>query len=290
MSSDLPNTLVMEAPAKLNLFLRVLGPRDDGFHEIETAIVPLGLADRLHVHAFSDLARFRTLSLALEVTGDEHLVRGVPVDESNLALRAAAALAERTAPRGFAELTLEKRIPVAAGLGGGSSDAAATLTALNRLWKCGLSQTELLGIAAEVGSDVPALMLGGPALARGRGEIVEPIAVPPLRWGLIPQPFGVRTSDAFGWWDDDGGPTGPDPRSSIQALAGGDPPSIPSILHNDLEESVARRHPEVAEARLRLLEGGAVATVMCGSGPTVAGLLPAEGDWELSGALEVWSG
>ena len=146
---------------KVNLFLRVVGRREDGYHDLDSLIVPVDLADRLEIHAAADPAEFHALSLSLEVIGDESLVRGVPADDSNLVLRAAAALAERTETRGFADITLEKRVPAAGGLGGGSADAAAALRALNDLWACGLDQDELLAVAAQVGSDLPALMVGG---------------------------------------------------------------------------------------------------------------------------------
>ncbi len=137
------NTVELQARAKLNPFLRVLGRRDDGYHELETLILPVSLADGVRVHAYADPSMFRTLSLSLDVTGEPHLTRGVPVDETNLAMRAAAALAEAVGPRGFAEIMLEKRIPHAAGLGGGSADAAAVLRALDGLWGAALDVGEL---------------------------------------------------------------------------------------------------------------------------------------------------
>src|SRR5213593_1413348 len=145
---SLPNTLEVDAPAKVNLSLRVLGRRPDGFHDIQSLIAPVTLADRLVVHGHADPSAFRTLSLALEITGSRELTRGVPADESNLILRSATALAAHTEVRGFAEFVLDKRIPTAAGLGGGSSDAAAALSALNRLWGCDLDGGTLAAIGA----------------------------------------------------------------------------------------------------------------------------------------------
>jgi 4-diphosphocytidyl-2-C-methyl-D-erythritol kinase len=251
-----PNTLVLEAPAKINVFLRVLGRRGDGFHDIETLVVPISLADRLRVHAHADPTEFRTLSVSLAVTGDGDLVRHVPADESNLVVRAATALAQRATVRGFADFELEKRIPVAAGLGGGSSDAAAALTALNDLWGCALERSVLREIAARIGSDVPAMLEGGPVLVTGRGEHVEPHPPVALDLILVPFDFGIKTADAYRWWDEDGGPKSPD----------GPHP-------NDLEEPVMRRHPRIRDAKELLLQGGATTAFMCGSGPTVAGVL-----------------
>ena len=177
------------APAKVNLFLRVLGRRPDGFHEIETAVLPISLADRLEVIAEAG----PDLELSLELSGTAELVDGVPGDRTNLVVRAAAALAERSGVRGSAAIRLEKRVPSAAGLGGGSADAAATLRSLNDLWSCGLDDDALREVAATVGSDVPALLGPGPWLARGRGERVEPIHARPLQWCLVTAAFGVRT-------------------------------------------------------------------------------------------------
>jgi 4-diphosphocytidyl-2-C-methyl-D-erythritol kinase len=285
---QLPDTRVVEAPAKLNPVLRVLGRRDDGYHDIETVILPISLADRIEVHAYSGPGEFRTLSLSLDVSGDPALIRAVPRDETNLVLRAAAALARHQGITGFAEIVLDKRVPAAAGLGGGSADAAATLHALNDLWGCGLSADELRGIGAGVGSDVPALVTGGPVLARGRGELVERISMPPFRWSLVTFPFGVRTSESFGWWDEDGGPTGPDP-ARLLAAAGEDVNAVGRLLSNDLEEPMLRRHPEVREARDRLLSEGAAGVVMCGSGPTLAALMPEDRSIQAGSGMDVTS-
>ncbi len=270
----MPTTTAI-APAKINLFLRVLGRRDDGFHDLESLIVrialPVALADRLEIHADAD-PDFTTLSFSLDVGGDPSLARGVPVDESNLVLKAAKALAERTGTRGFADIRLEKRIPSAAGLGGGSSDAAATLRALNELWGLRLDARNLSEVAAEVGSDVPAMLWGAPVLVGGRGERISPAKVGGHRWALVTFDFGVSTRDAFGWWDQDGGTTGPDPGRLIEALAGA-PRAFARLLFNDLETPVIRRYPSVGEAKAALLREGAAAALMCGSGPSMAGLL-----------------
>jgi 4-diphosphocytidyl-2-C-methyl-D-erythritol kinase len=276
-----PNTVEVLAFAKLNLCLRVVGRRDDGFHDLETVVVPISLADRLRVHAFADATAFRTLSLALDVAGDRALTRGVPVDETNLVLRAATAMAEAEGVRGFAEFVLTKHVPPAAGLGGGSADAAATLRALNDLWGLGLGGGALSDIGATVGSDVPALLAGGPVMARGRGERVErmPGAVP-MDWAIVTFAVGVSTAEAFAWWDEDGGPSGPDPGPLLAALAGGDEDRIGGLLFNDLDGPVSRRRPDVAQAKRLLIDGGAVGAVLCGSGPSVAGLLARAGGLE----------
>lgn len=274
MSPQLSDTVEVEARAKVNLFLRVLGRRDDGYHDLETLIVPIELADNLQIHAHADAAELRTLALSLEVTGDPQLVRGVPLDESNLVMRAAHSLSRAVGVRGFADITLKKRVPAAAGLGGGSSDAAATLRALNDLWGCRLDDLSLAEVGLSVGSDVPALLEGGPAVARGRGEGIEPAQVPRLELLLVTFPFGVSTADAFQWWDEDGEHSGPDPEASLAAAREGDLEVLGELLFNDLEGPVLRRHPAIGEAKEKLLEAGAAGVVMCGSGPSLAVLIP----------------
>src|SRR6266542_2100729 len=285
-----PSTLRIDANAKINLTLRVIGHRPDGYHELETLMVPISLADRLDVHADADPKRFRTLSLSLEVTGQADLIRDVPLGETNLVLAAARALAEHVEARGFAHILLEKRVPSAAGLGGGSADAAATLRALNRLWRCGLDTKALARIGAGVGSDVPALVAGQAAVAQGRGEFVRPVEAASFEWVLRIFPFGVRTADAFRWWDEDGCPSGRgDPAAVIEPVRSSDVNALGRALFNDLEEPVVRRYPEIREAKEVLVAHGAAGAVMCGSGPTVAALLPEEADVSLRGTIRVGS-
>ena len=281
--------LVVPAPAKVNLSLRVLGRRPDGFHELDTVIVPIDLADTVEVHAIADPGAFRTLSLSLQVEGDPARTLGVPLDESNLALRAAKALADRVDARGFAEITLHKRIPPAAGLGGGSADAAAVLRALDTLWGTGLDPQELSQVAAEVGSDVPALLEGRAVRARGRGERIEPVDLPPARWVLVIFGFGVSTAEAYAWWDADtgtrvsgAGSADGEHDTAVAApdladpdLADPGPLGLGGRMVNDLEGPVIRRHPIIGVAKAVLLSAGCIAAVMSGSGPTVVGLLPA---------------
>ncbi|HZA27313.1 MAG TPA: 4-(cytidine 5'-diphospho)-2-C-methyl-D-erythritol kinase [Actinomycetota bacterium] len=251
------------APAKLNPFLRVLGRRADGFHEIETLIQPVTVADGLEARPAGD-------GLDLLVVGE--YADAVPRGEDNLALRAARALAKEANVADGARLILVKRIPVAAGLGGGSADAAATLRALDIVWNCRLGADRLVKLAAGVGSDVPALVGGGPVLARGKGETVEPVKVMRTWWALMKASFPIRAEDAYRWWDEYGGPVGRDPAPLLAALQGEDPTVAGPLLFNDLEGPVSAKHPQIRAARSALLEAGALGAVMCGSGPTVAGL------------------
>ncbi|HJP65706.1 MAG TPA: 4-(cytidine 5'-diphospho)-2-C-methyl-D-erythritol kinase [Actinomycetota bacterium] len=266
--TDPANTVRVAAPAKINVFLRVVGRRGDGFHDLQSVVLPISLTDQLEIHAVGDPTQFRTLSLSLEMSGD---VVGVPADESNLVIRAAKALADRAGIRGFAEIALDKRIPAAAGLGGGSSDAAATLVALNEVWDAGLSPSELGDVAAEVGSDVPALLRPAPRLIEGRGERTSDVEAASLRWAVVTFDFGVSTADAFGWWDEDGKPTGPAIEERLPALRG-DATSLGGHLFNDLEDPVVGRHPAIGEVK-RVLTDAGIPNVMSGSGPTVVGLV-----------------
>jgi len=232
-----------EAHAKINVYLKVLGRRADGYHDIETLILPVSLADTLTVRFDAELR--------LTVKGER--ADAVPVDDTNLVMRAARALAGRAGIDLGADIEVEKRIPVGAGLGGGSADAAAALHALNELWACELDRTVLLDLAAGIGSDVPALVHGGAVKVRGRGEIVEPAPdVGVAGWFvLVPLSFQVSVADAYRWWDEEG-----------RASDG---------LANDLEGPVARHFPAVSDALRRLEELGADRVRMSGSGPTVVG-------------------
>ncbi|MEX2458475.1 MAG: 4-(cytidine 5'-diphospho)-2-C-methyl-D-erythritol kinase [Actinomycetota bacterium] len=250
------------AHAKVNPFLRVIGRRPDGFHEVETLVHPIDLADDLTVRQVPN-------GFVLRVEGE--LAASVPAGPENLVVRAAAAMRAACGAGSGAEIVLVKRIPVAAGLGGGSADAAAVIDALGELWGC----ADVAGrVAASIGSDVPALLAETPVLARGRGELVEPAEVAPCRWRVIPAGFGITAAQAYGWWDEDGGHTGPDPAPLLAALAAGDLEAAGPRLFNDLEEPILRRHPELQEAKARLLAEGAFGAVISGSGPSVAGLYP----------------
>ena len=252
-----------EAHAKINVFLRVLGRRDDGYHELESLVLPISLADHITVRPAD--------RLTVSVKGAEQLSDAVPAGGLNLALVAALALGD-ACEGGGAAIEIDKRIPVAAGLGGGSADAAAALSALNELWGCDLAADTLIEIGARIGSDVPALLAGEPVLMHGRGELLAPATVAPTSWVVVPFAFGVRSPDAYRWWDEGGFPSGPDPEPLLAAAAAGDAATLGALLFDDLEVPVSARHPEIAEAKQALLAAGALGAVMSGSGSSVAGL------------------
>jgi 4-diphosphocytidyl-2-C-methyl-D-erythritol kinase len=180
----------LRAPAKVNLQLRVHGRRPDGFHEIETLMVPISLADEITVETFA--------GSAVRVSCDDPTV---PADEKNLAATAAREYSRHTGLQFGAQIGIRKRIPTGAGLAGGSSDAAAVLVALDTIFETRLGVDGLEKVAAKVGSDVPFFIRGLPALCRGRGEIIEPFHVPErLRLLLLKPPFGVETPWAYKSW------------------------------------------------------------------------------------------
>ena len=256
-------SVTLRAHAKLNVFLRVLGRRDDGYHDIQTAIIPLELHDVVTVEEGD--------TLEVVVTGDaaEALADSGGDSLAGRAAHAWGTAAGVGAPR--ARITIEKRIPVAAGLGGGSADAAATLLALDELFGSGPSSDALIEAASIVGSDVPAALAGGPVFAEGRGERVVPLHAVVTHWVVLPFPFAVRATDAYAWWDERPA-TGPDPGALLAAIETGDDELVGSAMFDDLEAPVGVRHPEVARAVAAFGDAGALGAIMSGSGPTVVAL------------------
>ncbi|WP_277423822.1 4-(cytidine 5'-diphospho)-2-C-methyl-D-erythritol kinase [Staphylospora marina] len=255
-----------KAPAKINLTLDARYKRPDGYHELEMVMTTVDLADRI------DLEDRDGSSITLESSSGL-----VPQDERNLAYRAAALLREKTGVRRGVHIRIHKRIPVAAGLAGGSSDAAATLRGLNRLWKLGLSGRELADIGAEIGSDIPFCVHSGTAVAKGRGEILEPLPAPPPCWVVLAKPaHGVSTADVFGRLNVGAISERPDTEAMAEAVCSGDFDRITGLLGNVLEPVTMGMHPEVGKIKRKMLEFGAEGALMSGSGPTVFALVRKE--------------
>jgi 4-diphosphocytidyl-2-C-methyl-D-erythritol kinase len=253
-----------DAFAKINVFLRVLSARDDGYHDVESLVVPISWSDAVTVRPDE--------RLRVEVRGAPALSGQTPASGMNLALVAALGLADVCSKAGGALVEIEKRIPLAAGLGGGSADAAATIHGLNELWGCRLDPATLTRVAERVGSDVPAMLLGGPVLMSGRGEFLAPADVATFWWVVVQHGFGVRSPDAYRWRDEDGGEPGPDPEPALEAAAAGDAKGLGAAMFNDLDASVTRRHPQIGETKDELLRRGALGAVMTGSGSSLVGL------------------
>jgi 4-diphosphocytidyl-2-C-methyl-D-erythritol kinase len=255
----------VRAFAKINLRLRVGARQADGYHPLETVFQSLALHDVVTCTPSRGAFRIRCEDPA------------VPTDERNLAWKAARALWRHLGRPGELRgctVSIDKQIPMAAGLGGGSADAAATLAALNRLWRGGLPDAGLAAIAAGLGADVPYFFVGGTALGLGRGDDVYPLDDIGPRWVvLVCPPFGVSTAEAYGWFDADGA-AGADPARTAGALNAWDSRCLP--VENDLEAPVVRRHGAIGELAGRLAAQGAEAAAMTGSGSAVFGLFATE--------------
>lgn len=255
-------------PAKVNLHLRVLGRRSDGYHDILTLMQPVGLWDELELQlAGSGI----TLSCSEP---------GVPNDQGNLAYRAALRFQKRVGEPKGVQIRLRKRIPVGAGLGGGSSDAAGVLKGLNELMGAPLDQEELRVMAAELGADVPFFLHGGPAIATGIGERLEPVRLRVFLYYVLWFP-GWSVSTGWAYRNLDLGLTTPPKKTKIPQLIEGFEDVI-ALLHNDLETVTARHHPWIQKAKERLRNAGAEGVLMSGSGPTVFGLFRQEEEARLS--------
>ncbi len=254
--------LMEKAPAKINLALDVLFKRPDGYHEVEMIMTTVDLADRIELK---------------EIKGSHIQIlshnRFVPDDHRNLAYQAAFILKERFGINKGVSITIEKNIPVAAGLAGGSSDAAATLRGLNRLWKLGLSMDELAEIGAEIGSDVSFCVYGGTALARGRGEKITHLPAPPKCWVILAKPtIGVSTADIYKRLQTSK-MEHPDVPGMITAIMENNYHDVCEGLGNVLEQVTLQLYPEVANIKDQMKTFGADSVLMSGSGPTVFGLV-----------------
>ena len=255
-------TCTVRAPAKINLHLRILGRRPDGFHEVCTLLQSVDLHDTLAIRGRPGPLTVRSRS------------SGMPRDRANLVWAAASALwtaSGRAGDPAGAAVTIAKRIPAAAGLGGGSSDAAGALRGLCAVWGIAASESWLRAVAARVGSDVPYFLTGGTALARGRGERIRRVPdVEPLWVVLGCPPFGVSTADAYRWYD---AAAGPGAAGAVAALPRGWRRGLQGLA-NDLEPVVVARHPQVGAMIERLGRRGALRAAMTGSGSAVYGLYP----------------
>ena len=253
--------LQLESPAKVNLMLRVLRRREDGYHDIKTIFQKISLHD--------------TLWFALKRTGGVSISTSdlnLPTGEGNLVHRAALLVLNRADYKGGIAVRIRKKIPIAAGLGGGSSNAATTLKALNQLLRLDLTRKELMNMGLKLGADVPFFLMKGSALGSGIGERLQEIQLPELWYVLINPNFEVSTASVY--------------RKVILTKMRfhyriqkffRTPKEIFHLLHNDLENVVSRQHPEINEMKECLKVAGALATLMSGSGPTVYGVFPEEG-------------
>ncbi|OIJ20528.1 4-(cytidine 5'-diphospho)-2-C-methyl-D-erythritol kinase [Anaerobacillus alkalidiazotrophicus] len=255
----------IKAPAKINLSLDVLHKREDGFHEVEMIMTTVDLADRI------ELTLLEENRIIVDVSEGF-----VPNDSRNLAYQAAQLLKDRYQINKGVHISIKKNIPVSAGLAGGSSDAAATLRGLNKLWSLHLSIDELATLGAHIGSDVSFCVYGGTALATGRGERIEHITPPPPCWIILAKPpIGVSTAEIYRNLKVDQ-IEHPDINEMISAINSSDYEKICKQLGNVLESVTFKLYPEVQRIKEQMIRFGADGVLMSGSGPTVFALVKHE--------------
>lgn len=252
------------APAKINLTLDTLYKRSDGYHEVSMVMTTVDLNDNLSFEKRTD----RKI-----VIHCEH--QFVPTDRRNLAYQAAQLMMRRYNIQTGVTITIDKHIPIAAGLAGGSADAAATFRGMNALYDLGLDLVELAEVSSALGSDIPFCVYGGTALATGRGEVIERLPKPPHAWVVLAKPsISVSTKTIYGALKP--GKNKPHSEMMKEAILNNDYEQILSTLKNDLEEVTVRKYPQVKKLLGNMNESGAEGALMSGSGPTVFGVVRKE--------------
>ncbi len=267
------------APGKVNVFLKVGAVMEDGYHDLATAYQAVSLFEEVRATPASDFS--------VEFSGSID-TSGLSTGGSNLAIKAARALARKAGYRNGVHLEIEKNVPIAGGMGGGSADAAATLLACDALWGTSATKDELLAIAATLGADVPFSFTGGTAIGTGRGDRLSPaLAKGKFQWVLALADFGMSTPGVYEELDrhrdrhaQDIFPAPQQPSvdaNVLQALRAGDPHMLADVLHNDLQAPALHLVPGLGKVLQLGEENGALAGILSGSGPTVA-FLVADGD------------
>ena len=266
MSID--TSLRLRTYAKVNILLRVLGGRPDGFHEVETILQTVDLYDEIEIAARA------APGLGVEMQLAPGLIADLPDEADNLITHAATRLVARRDPGSGADVRVVKGIPIGAGLGGGSGNAAGALVVLSELWDPDIDRATLHELAAEIGSDVAYCLDGGTALGTGRGEKLTQLAAPAEIWFVLGgSDRPLSTQAVYDAWDElDDGHEGPRSASMTLALGAGDIVEVASLLHNDLERAAFALVPELAEKKQVLLDAGALGASMTGSGPTMFGV------------------
>ena len=253
--------VTVEANAKINLTLDILGKRPDGFHEVAMVMQTIGLHDTLVMEKTE-----RDIELSINVPW-------LKADEKNLAWRAAELIRQEYGLEGGVRIELTKRIPVAAGLAGGSADAAAVLKGMNDLYGLQLTEEKLCELGARLGSDIPFCIMGGTMLATGRGEVLTRLSDMPETWVVLAKPrISVSTAWAYQNYDEQGADRHPDNEAIKQAIARGNRKAVAGLLCNVLESVTIKKYDVIAEYKQMMLDKGAMASMMSGSGPTVFGL------------------
>ena len=253
--------VTVEANAKINLTLDILGKRPDGFHEVAMVMQSIGLHDTLTMEKTDG-------EIALSIN-----VPWLKADEKNLAWRAAELVRQEYGLKGGVRMDLVKRIPIAAGLAGGSADAAAVLKGMNELYNLQMSEARLCELGARLGSDIPFCLMGGTMLATGRGEVLTRLADMPETWVVLAKPrISVSTAWAYQNYDEQGAEKHPDNEAIKKAIARGNRKAVAGLLCNVLESVTIKKYDVIADYKQMMLDKGAMASMMSGSGPTVFGL------------------
>ena len=266
--------LTLNANAKINLTLDILGKREDGYHEVELILQTIALSDTLEI---TKIDKGVTMEIVNEVFGAETL----PVDENNLAIRAANLMIKTQKLNSGVFLRLTKKIPIAAGLAGGSTDAAAVIRGMNQLFNLHLTTDELCDIGAEIGSDVPFCIVGGTCLAYGRGEKLKRLPDFPKVPIVLVKPRGaISTAWAYQTYDKEKTSDHPDTTAVCEAINIGDYKAVAEMMFNVLENVAVKKYPAIDVYKEKLLEAGAIAAMMSGSGTTVFGIAKTHEDAE----------
>ncbi len=253
--------VTIEANAKINLTLDILGKRPDGYHEVAMVMQTVGLHDTVTLEK-----RAQGISLNINVPW-------LKADEKNLAWRAAALVQEEYGLTGGVHIELVKRIPIAAGLAGGSADAAAVLKGMSELYGLNLSAKKLCELGARLGSDIPFCLLGGTMLATGRGEVLKRLPDMPETWVVLVKPrISVSTAWAYQNYDELGAERHPDNEAIQKEIARGSRKGVAKLLCNVLESVTINKYDVIERYKQMMLDKGAMASMMSGSGPTVFAL------------------
>lgn len=276
--------LTLSANAKINLTLDILGTREDGYHEVAMIMQEISLHDTLSMGKIN-----QGISLTIAIEGQKGTL---PADERNLCWKAAALVQKEYNLQEGVEIHLTKRIPMAAGLAGGSADAAAVLKGMNHLFRLGMTEARLCELGARLGSDIPFCIMGGTMLATGRGEVLTRLpSFPRLSVVLAKPPVGVSTAWAYKTYDAGYDGPHPDNEAMLEAIHGGDAHKAASLLCNVLEGVTETEHPVIADYKRLMMEHGAMASMMSGSGPTVFGLVREKQQaWHLADTLKKYDG
>ncbi|OUM40880.1 4-(cytidine 5'-diphospho)-2-C-methyl-D-erythritol kinase [Arthrobacter sedimenti] len=272
----------VKAPGKINVTLKVGPPREDGYHGIASVFLAVSL--------YEEVTATETAGSGISVTvngqGTLNLpVDSIPLDRTNLAVRAAELLADVSPGRTGVHLDITKRVPISGGMGGGSADAAAALLACDALWGSGFSRDELAKIAVDLGADVPFALVGGTAVGLGVGDQLTPaISKTPLHWVLVTSDYGLSTPEVYRTLDEirlrDGVDADPQPSidpAILGAMRAGDALGLAPLLHNDLEQASLELAPGLGDILDRGKAAGALAGIVSGSGPTIAFLTQSSG-------------